>query len=100
MRQTLPIEPEKSRTCCANDSASDSLRIHQTFTDNRESTAIQRQLKVTMANSSKAIAQRQINQKVHSSERLLAQRKMISSISDKPVQFKDEELLQGKFTKG
>lgn len=100
MKQTLPIEPEKSRTCCANDSASDSLRIHQTFTDNRESTAIQRQLKVTMANSSKAIAQRQINQKMHSSERLLAQRKMISSISDKSVQFKDEELLQGKFTKG
>lgn len=99
MKQTLPIESEKNRTCCAYDSTSNSVLVHQAFTDNRESTAIQRQLRDTMMNSSKAIEHRQINQKMHNSERLQAQRKMISSIPDGPAQFKDEESLQGKFPK-
>jgi hypothetical protein len=99
MKQKLPIEPEKSRTCCSNDSTSNSLLVHQAVTDNRESTAIQRQLKANMANSSQAIAQRQISRQMNSSERLLLQRKMISGVSDKPEQL-GEASLQGKFTEG
>ncbi|MER0172003.1 MAG: hypothetical protein DU489_15670 [Nitrosomonas sp.] len=99
MKQTSPIEPEKSQACCSNDSASNSLLVHQTFTDNRESAAIQRQLKATMANSSQAIAQRQVSRQMNSSERLLAQRKMISGVSDKPEQL-GEASLQGRFTEG
>lgn len=67
---------------------------NQAFVDNRESTAIQRQLMLTMVSSPQATAQRLLNQQIHSSPRMLAQRKMLSK---EPVQrVEEEEPLQKK----
>lgn len=102
MKRSLPIESERQQTRYSHDSAGRASPVSQAFADNRESTAIQRQLIAAMANSPQAIAQRLISQQIHNSPRMLAQRRMLSGISGESVQrvkgVEEEEPLQGKFT--
>ncbi|WP_205010691.1 DUF4157 domain-containing protein [Nitrosomonas oligotropha] len=78
--------------------ASDSINkvsfANQTFADNRESIAAQRQLITAMTNSPQAIAQRKISQQMHSSSRMLAQRKLLSGESVQRIE--EDESLQKK----
>ncbi|WP_350113487.1 DUF4157 domain-containing protein [Nitrosomonas sp.] len=66
----------------------------QTLTDNRESTAAQRQMITTITHSPQAIAQRKISQLMNNSPQQLAQRKMLSGESVQRVE--EEEPLQKK----
>jgi hypothetical protein len=85
MKRSLSIESARQRVCHPATLVTPSS-ADQAFVDNRESTTIQRQLMGIMANSPQANAQRLINQQVHDSSRMLAQRKMISDISEGPLQ--------------
>ncbi|MEK6686537.1 MAG: hypothetical protein AABY99_09145 [Pseudomonadota bacterium] len=97
MKQSSSIESEQHQTRYSCDPVGRTSPVRQAFADNRESTAIQRQLMVAMANSPQAIMQRLISQRIHSSPRVLAQRKILSGISGESVQRVEEESLQGKF---
>jgi len=85
MKQSSSIESEQHQTRYSYDPAGRTSPVRQAFADNRESTAIQRQLMVAMANSPQAIMQRLISQRIHSSPRVLVQRKMLSGISGESV---------------
>ncbi len=93
MERSSSIESERQQARHSVVLASTSS-VNQAFVDNRESTAIQRQLMLTMVSSPQATAQRLLNQQIHSSPRMLAQRKMLSK---EPVQrVEEEEPLQKK----
>ncbi|WP_292996413.1 DUF4157 domain-containing protein [Nitrosomonas sp.] len=93
MKRSLPVESERQQT--RNPAAVAAISsVHQAFVDNRESTAAQRQMITTMANSPQAIAQRQMSQQMHSSSRVLAQRKLFSGESVQRVE--EDESLQKK----
>ena len=98
MKQSLPIESERQARHTHN-TADNASSVSQAFVDNRQSTAIQKQLMSTMANAPQSIAQRMLSQKIHTSPRMLAQRKLMSGISGDMVQRVEEKdpLLQGKF---
>jgi uncharacterized protein DUF4157 len=100
MKQSLPIESERQYTRHSHHTANNVSPVNQAFVDNRESTAIQRQLMAKMANSPQAIAQRMLSEQMHNSSRMSAQRKQMAKASGGFVQRVEgeEELLQGKFT--
>ena len=99
MKRSLPIESVRQQTRYSHDPAGRTSPVSQAFADNRESTAMQRQLMAAIASSPQAIAQRVISQQIHNSPRMLAQRKMLSGISGESIQrVEEEEPLQGKFT--
>jgi len=93
MKRSLPVESERQKTRYPA-AVADTSPVSQAAVDNRESTAVQRQLIATMANSPQAIAQRKIRQQMHNSSRMLAQRKMLSGESAQRVE--EEEPLQKK----
>ena len=93
MKRSLPVESERQQTRNPADVAAISA-VHQTFLDNRESTAAQRQMITAMTNSPQAIAQRKVSQLMHSSSRMLAQRKLLSGESVQRVE--EDESLQKK----
>lgn len=108
MKRSLPVESERQQT--PNSAATAAISsVHQAFVDNRESTAIQRQLITAMTNSPQAIAQRKVSQLMNNSPQLLAQRKILSGESvqrleedeslqkkSEPIQRVEEEELQKK----
>jgi hypothetical protein len=85
------MESEKNRTCCFNDPQSQAIPVQRVFTDNRDSTVTQRQLKVSMTNSPQSIALRHIGQEMHRGSRMQVQRKMLSGISNAIIQHGDKE---------
>ena len=99
MKQSHPIESERQNNNRSHLAASNASPVSQAFVDNRESTAIQRQLMAKMANSPQAIAQRKLSEQINNSPRMLAQRQQIAKMSGNAVQRVEgeEELLQGKF---
>lgn len=97
MKRSLSVESERRQIRSSHDFVSNASPVRQAFVDNRESTAMQRQLMTAMANSPQADAQRLISHKIHNNPRMLAQRKVLSDISGESVQRIDEEPLQGKF---
>lgn len=99
MKRSFLIESERQQARYSNNSVRGTSPVRQAIDDNRESTAIQRQLIATMANSPQAITQRLVSQQMHSSARMLVQRRMLPGISGEFVQrFNGEEPLSEKFS--
>lgn len=96
MKQSLPVESERQHA--RNSAAMATIPfIHQVIVDNRDSAASQRQLKVAMANSPKAIALRRIDQKMHSGSRVQVQHKISADNSNAVIQHVEKEKsFQGK----
>ncbi len=99
MKQSLPIESERQNNNRSHLAVSNASLVSQAFVDNRESTAIQRQLMAKMANSPQAIAQRKLSEQINNSPQMLAQQQLIVKMSGSAVQRVEgeEELMQGKF---
>ncbi len=99
MKQSLPIKSERKNNNRSHLAVSSASPVSQAFVDNRESTALQRQLIAKMVHSPQVIAQRKLSEQINSSPRMLAQRKQVSKMSGNAVQRVEgeEELLQGKF---
>ncbi len=99
MKQSHPIESERQNNNRSHLAVSNASPVSQAFVDNRESTALQRQLIAKMTNSPQAIAQRKLSEQMNNSPRMLAQRQQIAKMPGNAVQRVEgeEELLQGKF---
>ena len=99
MKQSLPIESERQNNNRSHLAISNASPVSQAFVDDRESTALQRQLMAKMANSPQAIAQRKLSEQMNNSPRMLAQRQQIAKMSGNAVQRMEgeEEPMQGKF---
>lgn len=99
MKQSLPMESERQNNNRSHLTASNASPVTQAFVDNRESTAVQRQLMAEMTDSPQAIAQRKLSEQINNSPRMSAQRQQIAKMSGNAVQRVEgeEELLQGKF---
>ena len=101
MKQSLSIESEQRQNNRSHLVTSNAPYVRQAFVDNRESTAVQRQLMVKMDNSPQAITQRKFSKQIHESPRMTAQRRQMAKSSGAMVQRvegEEEELLQGKFS--
>lgn len=79
MKRSLPVETEQRQSHRANVHANNSAFVSQTFVDNRELTASQRQLKALMVNSPQSIAQRLVKNQLHSDPQMLMQFKKITA---------------------
>lgn len=99
MKQSHPIESERQNNNRSDLTVNNASLVSQAFVDNRESTAVQRQLMAKMTRSPQAIAQRKLSEQMNNSPRMLAQRQQIAEMSGNAVQRVEgeEELLQGKF---
>jgi hypothetical protein len=99
VKHSLPIESERKQKSRAYLTKSKTSPVSQAFVDNREATAIRRQLMAKMDNSPQAIAQRMLSEQRHNSSQMLVQRQQIAAISGGAVQRVEgeEELMQGKF---
>lgn len=101
MKQALTMDATQ-RQLRYSGNAAGNIKSVRTITDNRDSTAAQRQLITAMTNSPQATEQRQMNQQMNSSSRMLAQRKLISGESvqrleeDESLQKKSEPIQQVK----
>ncbi len=78
MKQSSSAELERQQIRTPHRSSDNTPPIRQGFTDNRKSSAAQRQLMAAVANSPQVIAQRRIAQQMHGSPRQLTQRAMLS----------------------
>lgn len=81
MKRSLPVETEQRQSRRTDVHENHGASVSQTFVDNRELAASQRQLRVLMANSPQSIAQRLVKHQLHSSARIQSHREMLSGFT-------------------
>lgn len=99
MKQSLAVESARQSNNHSHQGVSKSSPVAQTINDNRESTAIQRQLITNVTHSTQAIAQAKLNKQFNSGLKTPLQRHKVANTPGTTVQRleAEEELLQGQF---